>query len=621
MNQSSTLASKCPAQVTAAVTAERGSSGLAPAAAPEIDPRLPLVIGVTGHRDLRADARAAIAGQVREILLHFKATYPSTPLVLLSPLAEGADRLVAEVALEAGIGAKLIAPLPMVREVYEHDFQTADSLAEFDRLLGAAAYQLELPTPVGTGEAQLQNRIARQDQYAAVGEFVVRHCQVLIALWDGKSGQRGGTGEVVELKVKGTPSQTAPGRGRPATVARGPVFHITVPREREGSRDLAVARTTIYPESDDYDPPAAADFHHYRIYKPLDDYNREVVARAARERAAIEQAAHDLLPDLANPGLGEAGARMGVIRRHFAVADALANRYGTSTIETLYRLSIVVFMAALSFDLAVHILVDERLQALNTICLFGLPILTAIAMLIDRRAKRRDYQNRYQDYRGLAEGLRVQFFWRLAGVDECVADHYLGRHRHELQWIRNACRSSLVAANWPLGSGGDGIAKVVFEGWIESQGQYFGRAGEKQERKLRRFERRIKSCFWLGFAIVLALGVWSALLTARQMFHPAILGHVRGPSELLHGVLLLAITMTAVIAALTHNYVEKLALSTQVRMYERMRRLYQRHGEKMRAARGAGLIEGLFNLGQEALIENGEWVMAHRERPLEVPHH
>ena len=141
----------------------------------------------------------------------------------------------------------------------------------------------------------------------------------------------------------------------------------------KGAENLAVARTTIYPESDDYDPPAAADFHHYRIYKPLDDYNREVVARAARERAAIEQAAHDLLPDLANPGLGEAGARMGVIRRHFAVADALANRYGTSTIETLYRLSIVVFMAALSFDLAVHILVDERLQALNTICLFGLP--------------------------------------------------------------------------------------------------------------------------------------------------------------------------------------------------------------------------------------------------------
>ena len=429
MDPPSTAANRCPAQATVAVTdtEDIGSPGLAPAAAAEIDPRLPLVIGVTGHRDLRADARAAIAGQVREILLHFKTTYPGTPLVLLSPLAEGADRLVAEVALEAGIGAKLIAPLPMTREIYERDFQTADSLAEFDRLLGAAAYKLELPTPAGIGEAQLQNQVAaRQDQYAAVGAFIARHCQVLIALWDGKSGQRGGTGEVVELKVKGALSQTTPAHGKLATVARGPVFHVTVPREREGSRDLAVACTTIYPESDDYDPPAAADFHHYRIYKPLDDYNREVVERAAPQRAAIEQATHDLLPDLANPALGEAGARIGVMRRHFAVADALANRYGASTNETLYRLSIVVFMAALSFDLAVHILVDERLQALKTLCLLGLPILTAVAMLIDRRAKRRDYQNRYQDYRGLAEGLRVQFFWRLAGVDECVADHYFG---------------------------------------------------------------------------------------------------------------------------------------------------------------------------------------------------
>ncbi|HZY59562.1 MAG TPA: hypothetical protein VFE56_07365, partial [Candidatus Binataceae bacterium] len=87
-------------------------------AADGVDARLPLVIGVTGHRDLRPDARGAIAAQVRDILLHFKNSYPSTPIMLLSPLAEGADRLVAEVALEAGIGASLMAPLPMPREIY-----------------------------------------------------------------------------------------------------------------------------------------------------------------------------------------------------------------------------------------------------------------------------------------------------------------------------------------------------------------------------------------------------------------------------------------------------------------------------------------------------------------------
>jgi hypothetical protein len=596
----------------------KASAHVSTAAAQAGDPRLPLVIGVTGHRDLRPEARGAIAAQVREVLLHFKTAYPNTPLILLSPLAEGADRLVAEVALESGIGANLMAPLPMLRAEYERDFETADSRAEFGRLLDAASHRLELPTPPGVGQAQLRNETAaRQDQYLAVGEFIARHCEVLIALWNGKPGQRGGTADVVALKLTGVAPETRPAHSSPASIPRGPVYHITSPRMRDAHL-APVTRTTMFPESDEYEPSQAADFYHFRIFKPLDDYNREVVTRAGAEAAAIMRAAQDLMPDSALEATPPPSALM---RHHYAMADALANRYGASTNRILYRLSIVVFMAALSFDMAVHILTGERLVVLKTLCLFGLPILTGAAMLIHSRARRKDYQNRYQDYRGLAEGFRVQFFWRLAGVDECVADHYLGRHRRELQWIRNACRGSLVAANCQLGDADDSVAKIVMERWVESQGQYFSHAVEKQEHKLRRFERRIRLCFWLGLAIVLVLGIWSGLVSIKRIFHPELLAGIREPSEMLHGFLLLTITMSAVLAALTHNYVEKLALTTQVRMYERMRRLYRRHAEKLRTARGDEFTRGLFDLGREALVENGEWVMAHRDRPLEVPHH
>jgi hypothetical protein len=590
------------------------------AAAEEIDPRLPLVIGVTGHRDLRPDARAAIAAQVRDILQHFKATYPSTPIMLLSPLAEGGDRLVAEVALEAGIGARLMAPLPMPREIYARDFGTSASRAEFDRLLAAARQSLEMPLPPGVGAEQLQSDLsARQQQYAAVGEFVARHCQVLIALWDGKPGLRGGTAGVVRLKLTGLPPGAPAGSA--FVVPRGPVHHVMVPRQRDGAAEITVTTTRMYPESDNYEPEEGRNFYHYRIFKPLDDYNCEALARANEEGAAVQRAAVDLLPDLENPALAPIRQGLGALRLQYAMADALANRYGASTNRTLYQLSIVIFMAALSFDLAIHILVDEPFALLKTVCLFGLPVLTGIAMLIHRHATRGDYQNRYQDYRGLAEGLRVQFFWRIAGVNECVADHYLGRHRYELQWIRNACRGSLVAANCALGRASDEIATVVYERWVDDQGKYFAHAAGAQERKLKRFERRIQFCFRLGFAIVLVLGIWSALLAVKHMFHPVLLAHLHNAPELLHGALLLTITMSAVIAALTHNYVEKLALITQVRMYDRMKRLYRRHGDKLRTARGADFVTGLFMLGREALTENGEWVMTHRERPLEVPHH
>ncbi|HEV3110267.1 MAG TPA: hypothetical protein VGY99_07215 [Candidatus Binataceae bacterium] len=590
------------------------------AAAAQIDPRLPLVIGVTGHRDLRPQARAAIADRVREVLLHFKTSYPNTPLIVLSPLAEGADRLVAEVALEPGIGAQLMAPLPMVREIYEFDFKSSDSRAEFDRLLDAAAQKLELPAPPGVSREQLQNELSvRQDQYAAVGEFVARHCQVLIALWDGKPGDRGGTAEVVKMKLDGV--GLSGGRDSAVSVRRGPVYQITVPRQRDGARDVVVGCTALFPDTDSYEPYEAHDFYHHRVLKPLDDYNREVVMRSGEDGAAEQRAACDLLPDPEALPISQIDAGIRMMRRHYATADALANRYGAATNRTLLRLSLVVFMAALSFDLAVHILVEPRVLVLETLCLFGLPVLTGVAMLIHRQARRQDYQNRYQDYRGLAEGLRIQFFWRLAGVGECVADHYLGRHRYEMQWIRDACRSSLVAANCPLGSAGEEVKKAILEGWVDSQRRYFDRVAVAQERKLQRLERRIALCVWLGLVIVVGLGVWMALLAVKQSFKPLSLSHVHKPPELLYGGMLLAITMSAVFAALTHNYIEKLALITQVRMYERMRRLYRHHGEKLRNARGGDFVRGLFSLGREALVENGEWVMHHRERPLEVPHH
>jgi len=52
---------------------------------------LPLVIGVTGHRDLREEDRPILETLLRGIFADLKKQYPSLPLILLSPLAAGAD--------------------------------------------------------------------------------------------------------------------------------------------------------------------------------------------------------------------------------------------------------------------------------------------------------------------------------------------------------------------------------------------------------------------------------------------------------------------------------------------------------------------------------------------------
>ena len=105
---------------------------------------LPIVLGVTGHRDLRPEDLKLLEAVVRGIIVEIATKHPHTPLVLLSPLAEGADRLAARVALELGI--RLIVPMPLPRELYERDFQRPASRTEFDSLLsqGKPAFQLPL---------------------------------------------------------------------------------------------------------------------------------------------------------------------------------------------------------------------------------------------------------------------------------------------------------------------------------------------------------------------------------------------------------------------------------------------------------------------------------------------
>ena len=118
-----------------------------------IPPRVRLRIGITGHRgppklsaESVAPVRAAldrtlavIAEEGRKAQTVYNACAPaqrdaaSAEFVVVSSLAEGADRLVADAGLAAGF--TLEAVLPFHREDYSDDFETEDSKKSFDALL------------------------------------------------------------------------------------------------------------------------------------------------------------------------------------------------------------------------------------------------------------------------------------------------------------------------------------------------------------------------------------------------------------------------------------------------------------------------------------------------------
>src|SRR5262249_56005815 len=93
-----------------------------------------------------------------------------TPIVVLSALAEGADRLVARVALAHG--AYLIAPLPMPLEEYRRDFEPGlkpGNVAEFDALLEKAIAAPVMPLRAGSLEALPPDPPGPAQQYPPAG--------------------------------------------------------------------------------------------------------------------------------------------------------------------------------------------------------------------------------------------------------------------------------------------------------------------------------------------------------------------------------------------------------------------------------------------------------------------
>jgi hypothetical protein len=163
-------------------------------------PRLVVQIGVTGHRPnrLSPDVAASLPGQCEQVLraiaalasrLHNPLLHsPQPPLLrILSPLAEGADRIVAHAGL--ALGADLQCPFPFHIEEYCRDFSSEASRVEFQNLVAKASAVFQ-----ADGEREMDSLA-----YERIGRIVLEQSDFLIAIWDGEpAAGKGGTTQIVE---------------------------------------------------------------------------------------------------------------------------------------------------------------------------------------------------------------------------------------------------------------------------------------------------------------------------------------------------------------------------------------------------------------------------------------
>jgi hypothetical protein len=566
--------------------------------------KAPLVIGVTGHRDIRAEDRESLEKSVRDVLLELRGQYGSTPFILLSPLAEGADQLVARVALLPEIGARLIVPLPMPQPMYEPDF-SEDSLKEFNRLLALADQSFEIPL-VAHEAAVSRIGPERDRQYEAVGKYIARESQILIALWDGaKSDKVGGTAAIVKFQTEGLYEQDECKLLPPELF---PVYHILTPRVRNPRPEGNLAPfqvKVIYPPA--FGSDREAENYYERTFGNLNEFNR----LAAQSGTSLENEAAKSKTwvigdfDEANFSRSEAWTL-----NRFAAADALAMQFQKRMLWTHRALHWLVFLSFSGFVLFAH------LQEHPSYALAVSLILLAVGYFSHMEAKRMALDAKRLDFRAMAEGCRAGFFWQLAGVKTSVANNYLGRQRTELDWIRNGLRGWDIGLDrHPPAAWADPKERLQFvvTHWVADQHEYFKGAVEKSEKKSELMERLVKAC--LIAAILIGIG----LFIATKM--------IAWPPEdepLWMATTIIFIDLFLAGAALLHHANERMAHSEHLKQYRRMVNIFDNAGKSIQGLLDSGNLAGAKTcvraLGQEALIENGDWVLLHRERPLEIPH-
>ncbi|MDM8563423.1 hypothetical protein QUF54_08730, partial [Candidatus Marithioploca araucensis] len=452
----------------------------------------------------------------------------------------------------------------------------------------------------------------RTQQYALGGAYVARHSHILIALWDGIDlGKVAGTSEIVKFKRTGNMKELSADYKPPTSSLDSPdmgaICQVVTPRVQTEEPAYAVGDIRILlPNSPDS----------YRLEDLLSDelaaiesFNQDIerYANNPKVQTVNESCQKHLIPPKLWQNLPNLVPGFQNLLSVYGSANTLAKHFQTR----IKHLSLLVLTMAFAMVGSYGWYANIDHNRPFTLGIYA--VLFIGALLIVWFVKWRRYHYKALDYRALAEGLRIQIFWHLSGLKNAVSDYYLRKQRQELAWIRSSIRA-LNVYDW---ISNQQTPDVVHNHWVLYEKVWFAKSAEKKKQISQRLNWIIKGLFGLG---ILCMGG----LLFDQMFLGFGYDSILQTHPTWHNLLILLIALFPAAGALLHHYVETMAFAESAKQYRRMAHLFERADEQLKQFQhGETDIHSteqkvLFELGKEALEENGDWVLLHRKPPIKV---
>ena len=422
---------------------------------------IPLIVAVTGHRDLIKEDEPILRSRVKEFFSELKQNNAHTDILLLCGLAEGADMLVAEVALELGV--ELMAVLPYEKDKYLQSFEDTTQIERFNKLYSKAKYVKVLEK-------------TNEGAYVELAKYLAKHSNILLALWDGDRSNinPGGTADVVQRKEKGYEVEN-----KLDINEEDIIIHIITPREKNPNIKDAYKIVKIFigrTKEEDYK----------NILKHIDNLNSFLSKEADIKEGSI----------------------VTTLQKSFSNrANRFQKRYNFNSIFML----VLAFLVVLSMEIVHNFGRDYKiLEHIFVGVYFGI-ILFMFAFYY-AYLKNANLKNHFVHSRGLSEALRVQEFWFCVDKNpQRVGDYYLLGESSELVWIRAVLKNiyffqalkSDIAIDF----------ECVKKDWINGQVEYFKSKINQRKRRLKRLELLEKVLYFTGAIFT----VW--LLVDYAMHH------------------------------------------------------------------------------------------------------
>lgn len=627
-------------------------------------PRLTVRVSVTGHRwnKMRRSDAPAVEARIGEVLARiedvvaevhrdlaagYRSRIPDGPeppppdLRLVCGLAEGTDRLAADAAHRRGWSLQALLPFP--RELYQRDFRkklrgpdgfAVDaepvepdpiSIEQFHRYLASAEKS--------GGVQELDGPAGQPGAYEPLATALCLNADVVLAVWDGRSGKPGGTSHVVRIATAfGIPVlRIAPDGASPPCLFQ--------PAEADEGRaaglaalDAHLRRLLVAPADADADETPnlreryfgesahssrtgglydrTLDFltawpHPRRVKGPdvLPDYEAETRRRWTEEWTRVGLCA----------AMEDALLRTG-LHRHYGWASELAAHYAAryrTAFFTNYMLSWVA-VAGAAFGVLLTLLGSPTGVRIAALVEFFVLLWIVVTVILGRR---RQYHARWLGYRSLAERIRVLPILLPVGRTPVLraAPGSAGRgHDSWVDWMYRAVVREAGLLPLSLAAHLRGARALLLEGVLGGQIGYHERTARRNAAADGVLHRLTVTMFGLAFAL-------AAVHLADLLLEPV---HLRIlPTELADVLIIPALILPALGGALhglrSQGEFEETAERSR-RMQERLETLRDQVLNLKELS-----VDDLGELAVEAATamdaELGAWFQAYQSKAIPLP--